>query len=121
MKETTMTSAKSEPRNHGVVPGVAHLAIDLVDRGQSTTLAVLQDARTELRVLVDTGIELAEKATLSLFRFAKKVTSRVDEAVAESLTSAERLIGGAVKSARATTQAATELAHSAQAGLTGQP
>ena len=71
-----MTPAKSESRNHGVVPGVAHLAIDLVDRGQSTTIAVLQDARTELRVLVDTGIELAEKATQSVFRFAKKVTQR---------------------------------------------
>jgi hypothetical protein len=104
----------------GLVPGVAHLALDVVDRGQSTTIAVLQDARTELRNLVEGGIELAEKTTASLFRFARKLTQRVDDGVAETLTSAERLFGGAVKAARETTRAATDLVHTAQAGVTGE-
>jgi hypothetical protein len=122
MKEAiTMATPKTETRNpHGVVPGVAHLALDVVDRGQSTTLAVLQDVRTELRTLVDTGIELAEKSSAALFRLARKVTSRIDEGVAETLGSVERVVGGAVKSARDTTKAATDLAHAAVGGLAGQ-
>jgi len=115
-----MATQKTESRNHGVVPGVAHLALDVVDRGQSTTLAILNDARTELRTVVDSGIELAEKASASLFRFAKKLTARIDDGVAETLTNTERLIAGAVKSARETTKSATELAHTATTGLTGE-
>ncbi len=118
-----MATQKTESRsttNLGVVPGVAHLALDVADRGQSTALAVLQDARTELRAVVDGGIELAEKATASLFRFAKKLTARVDEGVAETLTGAERLLAGAVQSARETTRATTDLVHSVGTGLAGE-
>jgi hypothetical protein len=122
MKETTtMANPKTESHNaRGVVPGVAHLALDVVDRGQSTTLAVLQDVRTELRAVVESGIELAEKSSAALFRLARKVTQRIDEGVAETLGSVERVIGGAVKSARDTTRAATELAHAAVGGIAGQ-
>jgi hypothetical protein len=119
MKETPMATQKTESRNHGVVPGVAHLALDVVDRGQSTTIAVLHDARVELRLVIESGIELAEKASASLFRFAKKLTARVDDGVAETLTNTERLIAGAVKSARDTAKSATELAHTATSGLAG--
>ncbi len=116
-----MATPKNEGRNErGVVPGVAHLALDVVDRGQSTTIAVLQDARTELRAIVESGIELAEKSSAALFRLARKVTQRIDEGVAETLGSVERVIGGAVKSARDTTRAATDLAHSAIGGVAGQ-
>ena len=114
-----MATQKIESRT-GLVPGVAHLALDVVDRGQSTAIAVLQDARTELRTFVDSSIELAEKASASAFRFAKKLAQRVDDGVAETLTGAERWIAGAVKSARDTTRAATDLAHTAGAGLAGE-
>src|SRR5579871_4748135 len=122
MKEAiTMATPKNEARNErGVVPGVAHLALDVVDRGQSTTIAVLQDVRTELRAVVESGIELAEKSSAALFRLARKVTQRIDEGVADTLGSVERVIGGAVKSARDTTRAATDLAHAAIGGVTGQ-
>ena len=40
---------------YGVLPGVVHLAIDVADKSQSTALAVLQDARAELRIAVDHG------------------------------------------------------------------
>src|SRR5438874_11859609 len=106
-----MATAKTETRSTGVVPGVAHLALDVVDRGQSTALAVLQDIRTELRTVVETGIELAEKTSASLFRLARKVTAKIDEGAAETLASVERVVGGAVKSARDTTRSATDLAH----------
>jgi hypothetical protein len=122
MKEDTImaTQPKTESRNErGVVPGVAHLALDVVDRGQSTALAVLQDVRTELRTGVESGIELAEKSSAARFRLARKVTQRLDEGVAETLGSVERVIGGAVKSARDTTRAATDLAQAAIGGVAG--
>ena len=121
MKETPMTTTKIETRStYGVVPGVANLALDVADRSQSTAIAVLQDARVELKAVFDQGVELAEKATASLFRFARKLGQRIDEGVAETLGNTERLLNGAVKSARDTTKAATELAHAAGNGIAGQ-
>jgi hypothetical protein len=120
MKETIKTETLTRTTNHhGFVPGVAHLALDVADRGQSTVIAVLQDARIEIRTLVDNGIELAEKTAAGVFRFARKLTQRVDEGVAETLTGTERLLGGAVKSARETANAAQETANSALSGVTG--
>ena len=108
MKDTASTT-KTETR--GVLPGVAHLALDVVDRGQSTAIGVLQDARTELRASVDSGIELVEKVATSAFRFARKATARLDEGVAETLTGVQRLLSGVVASARETTrEAAAKLA-----------
>lgn len=114
------TSKTTELRPaHGLVPGAAHLALDIVDRTQSTTIALLQDARGEIRAVVDGGIELAEKAAASVFRFARKVTARVDEGVAETLAGTERLLSGAVKAARETTKAASDTASTAIAGVAG--
>ena len=121
-KETstsTLGSTLARTDRTGFVPGVAHLALDVVDRGQSTVIAVLNDARIELRTLVDQGIDFAEKGTAGLFRFARKLTQRVDEGVGETLTSTEKLIAGAVKNARETTKSATDTANTALSGLTG--
>jgi hypothetical protein len=103
----------------GFLPGVAHYALDVADRGQSTVIALLGDARTELRTAVDHAIELAEKLSQSGLRFARKVTQRVDDAAAEGLTGAERVLAGTIKSARETTRAAQELATSATSSVTG--
>jgi len=122
MKEAPiMATTKTETRieKTGFVPGAAHLALDIADRTQSTAIAVLQDARGELRAVIEGGIELAEKTAASLFRLARKVTARVDDGVAETLTSTERLLGGGIKSVRETTRAATDVAHTAVTGLTG--
>jgi hypothetical protein len=120
MKEAPVmaTTPKTEFRP-GLVPGAAQLALDVVDRTQSTAIALLQDARGEIRAIVDGGIELAEKTAASVFRFARKVTARVDEGVAETLTGTERLIGGAVKTVRDTAKAAQETASTAVAGIAG--
>ena len=66
-------------------------------RASRTAIAVLQDARIELRTAVDHGIELAEKITAAAFRFTRKAVQRVDEAASETLSGAERVLGGAVK------------------------
>jgi hypothetical protein len=109
------------PTRYGVLPGVVHLALDVADKSQSTAIAVLQDARLELRTAIDNGIELAEKVTAAAFRFTRKAVQRIDDATQESLTGTERLLGGAVKSARATTNAAAELAVSASSAVSGVP
>lgn len=110
--------APSRSVSTGVLPGVVLLAIDVAEKGQSTAIAVLQDARTELRTAVDHGLELVEKATAAALRFSRKAVQRVDEAAAETLTGAERLLGGAVRSARETTYAAAQLATTAVNGVT---
>ncbi|HEY0252594.1 MAG TPA: hypothetical protein VGC41_13760 [Kofleriaceae bacterium] len=118
MKETPKSDSRSTV---GVVPGAAHLALDVADRSQSTAIAVLQDARVEIKAVVDHAIEFAEKTSASFFRFAKKLGQRLDEGVADTLGKTERLLTGAVDSARTATKAATELAHTATTSLAGAP
>ena len=115
--ETLKTESTTK---HGVVPGVVHLALDVADRGQSTAVAVLQDARVELRTAIDSGLELAEKLAAGTIRFARKVVQKLDDASNEALSGAERVLSGAVKSARETTRAAGELASTAASGVAGQ-
>lgn len=115
---TATTKIEATNTRLGVLPGVVHLALDVADKGQSTALAVLQDARIELRTAVDHGIELAEKITAAAFRFTRKAVQRFDDATSETLTGAERLLGGAVKTARETTNAAAQLANTAVSGVT---
>ena len=113
-----MAPAKTEATRHGMLPAAVHLAIDVADKSQSTAIALLQDARIELRTALDHGIELVEKATAAAFRFSRKAVQRIDDAANETLTSAERTLGGAVKTARETTSAASQLATTAVNGVT---
>jgi len=119
--ESTPTTSSTLTRTSaaGFVPGLASLALDVADRSQTTAIAVLQDARGELRAFVESGIDFAEKGTAALFRFARTLTKRVDDGVAETLTGTERLLSGAVKSARETTKSATDTANTAISGITG--
>lgn len=103
MKQTTQTPKTESPRNG--VPGVVHLALEVADRGQSTAIAVLQDARTELRAAADHSLELAEKLTAGALRFARNFVQKVDVASSDALTGAQRALSNAVKTARETTAA----------------
>jgi hypothetical protein len=116
--ETTTSPTFTRTDRHGFVPGVANLALDVADRGQSTVIAVFQDVRGELRTLAENGIELAEKTAAQMFRFARTLTKRVDDVAAETLSNTERLLGNAVKAARETTKAATDTANTAISGIT---
>src|SRR5262245_115233 len=112
MKEMNMAATKLETSplkttdRAGVLPSVVHLALDVADRSQSTAVAVLQDARIEIRSAVDSGIDLAEKLAAAMFRFARKSVGRVDEASADALSGVGSVMTSAVKSARETTLAA---------------
>jgi hypothetical protein len=123
MNDKPSITAKSDKPDaaavrHGILPGVVHLALDVADKGQSTVFSVLHDARGELRTAVESGLDLAEKLSAAALRFSRKAVQRFDEVGGEALTGAERLIGGAVKSARETTNAAAQLATTAVSGVT---
>jgi hypothetical protein len=110
MKETNPI-IKPESRTPAVFP--TNLAIDLVDRSQSTTFALLQEVRAEVRAAIDGTIELADKLGGAVVRVARKTTARVDEATAATLTDVERWLGGALDRVRKTTRAAGDLAATA--------
>lgn len=77
---------------------------------KSTAIAVLHDARTELRTAADSGIELAEKLTAGLLRFGRKLNQRLDERSAQALDGVERALANSKKAreARAELRAAKQ-------------
>lgn len=115
-----VVTAQAQAARPGVLPNVLHLAIDVADRTSATAIALLQDARTELRASVDGSIELAENVSRALFRLARKVSQRIDEATAETLTAVEQTAAGAAKSARDTMRAAADLTATAATSVTGE-
>jgi hypothetical protein len=117
----TAMNIKTDPKNSGFVPGAVYLALDVADRNTTTAIGLLQDARGEIRQVVDSGIDFAENLTKALFRLGRKATQRLDDATAETLSSTEKLLGGAVKTARETTRAATDVVVTATSGAVGEP
>lgn len=103
-----MSEATNE--KHNVLPKVAFFAIDVADRSQSTAIAVLDDARRELRAAVDHSIEFAEKLTLGAFRLARHVVTKVDDAAGDALGRANHVFGSTLAVARETTKTAADLA-----------
>jgi hypothetical protein len=103
MAAKTETKSESKPETSlAATSTVVHLALDAADKSQSTAIAILQDARTELRTAVDGGLELAEKLAAGALRFAKKVVAKLDDTAKDGLAGAERALATAVKTARET-------------------
>ena len=97
--ETKPTESKTETALPPTSP-VVHLALDVADKGQSIAIAILQDARTELRTAVDGSLELAEKVAAGALRFVRKVVAKLDDAAKDGLAGTERALASAVKTAR---------------------
>jgi len=94
-------------------PRVIHLALDAAERGQSTVLSLVQDARAELRVAADSTIDLAEKLAAGTVRFTRKLVQKVDDVASDALKGTERALHEAIASARETARAGRELAERA--------
>lgn len=75
------------------------------DASKSTAIAVLHDARTELRTAADSGVELAEKLTGGLFRFVRKLNARLDHSSGEALDGVERVLATSKKAREARREA----------------
>jgi hypothetical protein len=101
-------------------PRVIYLALDVAERGQTTAVAVLQDARLELRSAVDGTIDLAEKLAAGAVRFARKLAERVDDAATDALKGTERALHDTIEKTRETAKAGRELAERAVEKVTGQ-
>ncbi len=105
--KATKTEAKLEPTK--IEPkSLVHLALDVADRSQHTAVAVLQDARIELRTAIANGLELAEKLAAGSIRFARKLVQKLDDAGNDALVGAEHALAAAVQTAR-TARSAGEL------------
>jgi formate dehydrogenase assembly factor FdhD len=113
-KPESLTTTKSE------APRAIYLALDAAERGQTTVVALIQDARTELRVAVDSTIDLAEKLAAGSVRFTRKLVQKVDEVAADALKSTSAALHEAIENARETTRAGRELAERAVEKVTGQ-
>jgi hypothetical protein len=101
-------------------PRVIYLALDVAERGQSTAVAVLQDARLELRTAVDSTIDLAEKLSAGALRFARKLVQKVDETATDALKGTERALHDTIEKTRETAKAGRALAERAVEKVTGQ-
>lgn len=112
-KSELTTTTKSD------APRAINLALDVAARGQSTAVAVLQDARIELRAAVDGTIDLAEKVAAGTVRFARKLVQKVDETASDALKGAERALAETIEDARETARAGRELAERAVEKVTG--
>jgi hypothetical protein len=75
---------------------------------KSTAIAVLHDARTELRAAADSGVELAEKLTGGLFRFVRKLNARLDQSSGDVLDGVERALVNSRKAREARREAKRE-------------
>jgi hypothetical protein len=75
------------------------------ESSKSTAIAVLHDARTELRTAADHGVELAEKLTGGLFRFVRKLNQRLDQSSGEALDGVERVLSKSKKAREARREA----------------
>jgi len=100
-------------------PRVVYLALDVAERGQSTAVAVLQDARIELRTAVDGTIDLAEKLAAGAVRFARKLVQKVDETATDALKGTEIALSETIEGARQTARAGRQLAEKAVEKVTG--
>ena len=92
-KKSELTTTKPEG------PRVIYLALDVADRGHATALAVLQDARIELRTAVDGTLDLAEKFAAGTLRFARKLVQKVDDAASDALKGTERALHETIENA----------------------
>ncbi|MCB9564639.1 MAG: hypothetical protein H6709_16855 [Kofleriaceae bacterium] len=115
----TRTSDPKSPERAGAVISIVNLALDVGDRGSATAHSLVQDARGELRTAVDTGIDATEAVVRGLFRFAKRITARVDDLAGELTSASERTVAGLVGGLRDTTRAAGELASTAADAVVG--
>ena len=105
--DSLTTTARTE------APRVIYLALDVAERGQATAVAVLQDARIELRTAVDGTIDLAEKLAAGTVRFARKLVQKLDETAADALKGSERALHETIETARETARKGRELAEKA--------
>lgn len=106
-RAATVIAESETPR--GLIPAVATLAVDAGELAATTALGVTADVRTELAKSALTVLDTSQALVVSGFAVARRLTQRLDGAVAELLASAERIVGTSAGAARSTTKGAAEV------------
>lgn len=103
----TTTTELDAPR--GFIPAVATLAVDSSEIAATTALGLTGDLRTELAKSTITVIDAGEALAKSGFAVARRLTQRIDGAIAELLASVEKIVGTSANAARTTTKDAAQV------------
>lgn len=93
----------------GFIPAVATLAVDTGEIAATTALGLTADVRTELAKSVIVALDAGENVVKSGFAVAKRLTTRLDGALAELLASVEKIVGTSASAARSTTKDAAQV------------
>lgn len=93
----------------GFIPAVATLAVDTGEIAATTALGLTADVRTELAKSVIVALDAGENVVKSGFAVARRLTTRLDGAIAELLASVEKIVGTSASAARSTTKDAAQV------------
>jgi len=104
---STAVTELDAPR--GFIPAVATLAVDTGEIAATTALGLTTDVRTELAKSVIVALDAGENVVKSGFAVAKRLTTRIDGALAELLASVEKIVGTSASAARSTTKDAAQV------------
>jgi hypothetical protein len=96
--------------NHSTATTGTHVAIEVVDRSQSTAFALIHELRAETRAAIEAALVLAETLGGAALRVARSATVKIDTASAASITDVERWLGGTLAKARETAHAEVPVA-----------
>ena len=99
---STAVAELDAPR--GFIPAVGTLAIDSTEIAATTALGLTGDIRTELAKSAITALDAGEALVKSGFAVARRLTQRIDGAVAELLAGVEKIVGTSASAARTTTK-----------------
>jgi hypothetical protein len=93
----------------GFLPSVATLAVDTSEIAATTAIGLTGDVRTELAKSTIIVLDAGENLVKSGFAVAKRLTQRLDGAIAEILASVEKIVGTSANAARTTTKDAAQV------------
>lgn len=103
------TAATEVDAPRGFIPAVAALAVDAGEIAATTALGLTGDVRTELAKSTITALDAGEALVKSGFSVARRLTQRVDGAVADLLASLEKIVGTSASAARTTARDASQV------------
>ena len=104
---TTAATDLDAPR--GFIPSITTLAVDTSEIAATTALGLSGDLRTELAKSTITVLDAGEALVKSGFAVARRLTQRIDGAVAELLAGVEKIVGTSASAARTTTKDAAQV------------
>lgn len=79
-------------RDTGVIDSWAQLAIGQVESTATQALGILQDLRAETKHRIDATLNWGDELSQGTFRFARKITDRVDHVTHDAMSRSEHAV-----------------------------